>query len=106
MKLEKGDLVKITDGSHAVRVGANFGFGSDCIGLSTKHFQVIMVDPSFDIRHGMHDIIIKNPENNNVYLHSSNFVKKIPRTYKIKIDGIEIELSEESYKLLKKSLLK
>ena len=82
--MKKGDLVKITDGSYAVRVDSY----EECIpqlhgcpdifkvvGFSGKTLES-------DVGTRVHDIFIKNTVNFRVYLHSSNFVQAIAPTVK------------------------
>ena len=79
--LKVGDLVKVNDGSWAVRIGEFCGFDIDNTGLSTCDFLIISLDGLFEFRQGFHDIIIKNTENCKIYLHSSKFVSLVsPKT--------------------------
>ena len=77
-KLKKGDLVKIRDGSYAVRVDKFEKFTH--IGLCEDTFEVIKVQMSDHlvtigtIPTKVHNIFIQNLQTGKVYLHSDSFV--------------------------------
>ena len=78
MELKKGDRVKITDGSYAVRVDEFEARPS--IGLCMDDFIVVgCCGDSLQAYNGMvaHDIFIQNTVSKRVYLHTSWMVMKV-----------------------------
>ena len=74
-----GDLVKIHDGSYAVRVDKFEPYTG--IGLSKDPFEVIHKQSSDHLGYnsgltrGAHNIFIRNVVNGKIYLHSSGLVR-------------------------------
>lgn len=78
-KLKVGDVVRITDGSYAVRIDAVEQY--PCIGLNKNDFVIQKVSHNKHLRCGsgtgqvVHDIWIRDLTTNRVYLHSSGMVR-------------------------------
>jgi hypothetical protein len=74
-----GDIVRITDGSYAVRVDEYEKYTS--IGLCRDLFEVIKKGEEYLYTKGSgiltHDIFIKNTTTGAIYLHSSSCVKRV-----------------------------
>jgi hypothetical protein len=82
--LEPNDTVKITDGSYAILLDKGSTFYSASIGLSKSVFVVeqvscfsLVVNEKTNDSFIMHDIIIRDTDTGERYLHSSSFVKKV-----------------------------
>ena len=84
--LERNDRVKITDGSQAILLERGYKFHSANIGLNKNVFVVEEISffnyATESCPEGLHNIIIKDTETGERYVHSSNSVKKIEETYK------------------------
>ena len=74
----KGDLVKITDGSFAVRID-DYEADSSLTSSSTDIFEVIRLKKCWGLTDcegdTVHDTIIKNTRNGEVYLHSKSCIE-------------------------------
>lgn len=87
--LRVGDYVKVVDGSYVVRMDkyetrSFIGKGLVCvvIYIDWKNFGPVHSNDNFR----MYDIHIKDVKDGGIYLHTSRFVKKVPKTktvYKI-----------------------
>lgn len=79
--MKEGDIVRIIDGSQAVRMDKYER--ASYIGLSKDNFKVIYVEPCSFLRwvedqdKVIHDIHIENLSTGAIYLHSSPYVKKV-----------------------------
>ena len=79
--LKVGDVVRVTDGSYAVRIDAVEQY--PLIGLNTNDFVVKRMSHSTHLRCGngkgqvVHDIWIRDTVTNKVYLHSSGMTRVI-----------------------------
>ena len=97
--MEKGDIVKITDGSYAIRVDRYEKWAS--IGLCKDEFEIIaepyfgsyFVSKNTDIP--VHDIFIKNTITGAIYLHSKAFCRVVEQ----KQSAVEMTLTDIEKKL-------
>lgn len=81
--IKVGDLVKINDGSYAVKVSGFETYSS--IGLRKQPFEVVkkIVDEGLSSQWSkVHDIFIKDTESGEIFLHSAAFVSLIERPCK------------------------
>lgn len=103
--MKKGDLVKITDGSYAVRVDQFENYSH--IGQSKDIFEIIKTGEHEHLVHKYggirHDVFIQNTVNKKIYLHSLCYLQLLSNKFKLTTeDGQTIFISKESLKELKK----
>lgn len=87
--MKVGDLVKITDGSCAIRID-DFT-QTNTIGLCNDNFKVChFIYSNVEITSiPVHDVIIQNTVNKKIYLHSKAFIKVIKVIKEVTINEIE-----------------
>ena len=108
--LTVGELVTIRDYSWALRLGLDKCSNAGCFEPNAyQKFKVLVVGCKMPTNfmwgeQYFADTIVMGQDDNIVWLVCSRFVKKCKPTHKITIDNKTIEISDESYKELKKSL--
>jgi hypothetical protein len=88
--MEKGDRVKIIDGSYAVRIDQHERYNT--IGLTKDVFEILYstTDAIKSGRYSVHDVVIRNTNNDRIYLHSKAFIRVVePRVKEITISELE-----------------
>lgn len=85
--LKKGDRVVITDGSWAICVSKKWNKETEHeitdphIGWAKEEFEVVQTTFVPENQRTLHDIFIKSTLSGEVYVHSSNMVKKVEKDW-------------------------